>query len=203
MKCFDSDLSLKKCTKYDNKVGTNCKCGRGNGYCPGGFCCGKNGIYAYGTCTVNFISLDGRCGNKHGKCPKGQCCSKFGYCGISKTHCTISKGCQFDFGICKYDVVTSINGKCGPADDKCPKGECCNSYGYCDSSDRHCLISEGCQSEYGLCTTITLSNSGRCGTKDGRCPKGQCCSKYGWYGTGSNYCDYCGTGCLSNFGICE
>lgn len=215
MNCFDSYLALKKCTKYDNKVSATGECGRGYGYCPEGYCCSKDGTCgtgdgycsivngcqpAYGTCIANFTSLDGRCGNEHGKCPNGQCCNKYGYCGISDTHCFFSEGCQPDFGVCKYNLITSVNGKCGKFDGKCPNGECCNSYGYCGNSDRHCLISEGCQSEYGYCSTHTLSNSSRCGTTEGRCPIGQCCSKYGWCGTGSNYC---GIGCQTSFGICD
>jgi len=47
---------------------------------------------------------------------------------------------------------------------------------------------------------VLADESGRCGGEYGQCPEGQCCSQWGWCGTTSNYC---GTGCLPEFGICD
>jgi len=47
------------------------------------------------------ICMEGRCGEGIGKCPEGQCCSKNGYCGTTSEFCTLSQGCQKEYGDCK------------------------------------------------------------------------------------------------------
>jgi len=47
------------------------------------------------------VSTNGRCGKGVGKCPKDECCSQYGWCGTEENHCSISKGCQSEFGKCK------------------------------------------------------------------------------------------------------
>ncbi|OUM60605.1 carbohydrate-binding module family 18 protein [Piromyces sp. E2] len=42
-----------------------------------------------------------RCGSDYGECKPGYCCNKNGWCGNSDDHCLISKGCQYEYGICK------------------------------------------------------------------------------------------------------
>jgi len=69
------------------------------------------------------------------------------------------------------------------------------------TSDEHCEISKGCQSEFGKCTNKNKSIvKGKCGKGYGKCSSGQCCSKYGWCGKDDRYC---GTGCQSEFGDCK
>jgi len=213
-------------------ISTNGKCGKGYGKCPNGECCSKYGWCGktedycsavkgcqseYGACNSNEpVSTNGRCGSGYGRCPSGKCCSKYGYCGTSKEHCT--KGCQSEFGICDSSNVvvtttapspTSINynkDKCGKGIGNCESGKCCSKYGWCGTSDQHCQISKGCQSEFGVCydgssgyQNQKISTNDRCGKNDGRCPNGKCCSKYGWCGTSSSHCGY---GCQKLFGTC-
>ena len=45
----------------------------------------------------------------------------------------------------------SSRSKCGSDYGKCKQGYCCSQYGHCGKSDDHCLISNGCQSEFGTC----------------------------------------------------
>jgi len=50
-----------------------------------------------------------RCGKKYGKCDSDKCCSKYGWCGTSSDYCSISKGCQSEFGICDEKKYTKNN----------------------------------------------------------------------------------------------
>jgi len=150
-----------------------------------------------GMVTEEDYSTNGQCGNGNGKCPPGFCCSKYGWCGKTEDHCSISKGCQADLGVCEDEPLSS---RCGKVFGKCPSGQCCSKDGYCGVNDNHCLISEGCQSEFGLCNKLKYTVDGRCGPEAGRCPSGQCCSRYGWCGQGSIYCNI---GCQSEFGDCN
>jgi len=142
-------------------------------------------------------STNGQCGNGNGKCPPGFCCSKTGWCGKTNDHCSITKGCQLQFGVCNGEPQV---GRCGKEYGKCPSGQCCSKDGYCGVNDSHCLSKEGCQSEFGICFRLKYTVDGSCGAEAGRCPPGQCCSKYGWCGKSSAYCD---TGCQSEFGDCN
>jgi len=159
----------------------------------------------------NGYSTNGQCGDDNGKCPPGFCCSKYGWCGKTDTHCSISLGCQSEFGTCSNvvpeenpdqttDPEVSQNGRCGEGFGKCPNGQCCGKSGYCGVIDNYCLVAKGCQSGYGSCFDIKLTVDGSCGSTSGRCPIGYCCSKYGWCGKSSSYC---GAGCQSPFGFCN
>jgi len=50
-----------------------------------------------------FISITHalKCGFNYGKCPAGQCCSKNGNCGETATYCSLSNGCQMNYGECR------------------------------------------------------------------------------------------------------
>jgi len=165
-------------------------------------------------------SVKDRCGKGIGSCAAGKCCSKYGWCGTSEKHCSVSQGCQSEFGTCTGDIPISTNDKCGPKDGRCPAGKCCSKYGWCGISEKHCSISQGCQSEFGQCnqnsttttkttttktpspTTTKISTNGKCGKNDGVCPKGECCSKYGWCGHSTDHCSV-KKGCQSAFGSCN
>jgi len=110
-------------------------------------------------------------------------------------------------------IKISTSGKCGRIYGRCPHGECCSKYGYCGASDKYC--GSGCQSEFGICnifgnynssnkssnkTNNKISKNGKCGRIYGRCPHGECCSQYGYCGTSRKYC---GSGCQSEFGMCN
>jgi hypothetical protein len=51
----------------------------------------------------------------------------------------------------------STDGKCAWGVAKCPKDECCSEFGYCGTSEEHCSIKKGCQSELGMCCTYYRS----------------------------------------------
>jgi len=153
------------------------------------------------------VSTDGRCGKEKGRCPTGECCSKYGWCGRSSDHCSADAGCQSTYGQCsKESDEISSNGRCGPLDGKCPEGECCSKYGWCGTSKDHCVVANGCQSEFGKCNSATetetvVSTNGKCGAKDGKCPEGECCSKDGTCGTSEDHCSV-DSGCQIDFGKC-
>ncbi|ORX75620.1 hypothetical protein BCR32DRAFT_210153, partial [Anaeromyces robustus] len=186
--------------------------------CPSDQCCSKYGYCGtssdycdissgcqseFGECTNNIIktsTVKGMCGKEYGKCPSGQCCSKYGHCGTTSEYCTISTGCQSEFGECQIDIVSPVIGRCGKDYGNCPLGKCCSKYGYCGTTADYCNATKGCQSEYGMCVINFISVSGKCGVQYGKCPSGQCCNKDGYCGTGENYCN---VGCQSRFGICN
>ncbi|OUM62096.1 carbohydrate-binding module family 18 protein [Piromyces sp. E2] len=109
-------------------------------------------------------------------------------------------------------------------DGVCQYGQCCSKYGWCGTSEKHCLVSNGSQSEFGKCSNVhnvninsqcgcqsefgdckksvvfPTSTNGKCGKENGVCPNKKCCSKYGWCGTSDKYC---GSGCQSEFGRCD
>jgi len=153
------------------------------------------------------ISTNDKCGKEFGKCPSGKCCSKYGWCGTSDDHCSVSKGCQSEFGQCNNnsEIPVSTNNKCGKEYGKCPSGKCCSKYGWCGTSDEYCSVTKGCQSEFGQCKSestpvIPISTNSKCGKEYGKCPNNQCCSPYGWCGKDNAYC---GKGCQSKFGRCD
>ncbi|KAI9350616.1 hypothetical protein DFJ73DRAFT_930626 [Zopfochytrium polystomum] len=47
-----------------------------------------------------FVSTSGQCGDTFGLCPLGLCCSKYGWCGSDPTSCTVSTGCNNQYGDC-------------------------------------------------------------------------------------------------------
>ncbi|KAI2786475.1 hypothetical protein POX_g08861 [Penicillium oxalicum] len=64
------------------------------------------------------------------------------------------------------NLKASSNGKCGYAEaSKCPEGSCCSAYGNCGTGDDFCMA--GCQSDYGTCKGISITDSWRRATKDG------------------------------------
>ena len=94
---------------------------------------------------------------------------------------------------------------CGEGEGKCPEGQCCSKYGWCGTTDDHCSLEAGCQSEFGRCysdASNKVSKNGQCGGEHGQCPEGECCSKYGWCGTTKEYCSV-NDGCQSKFGRCR
>jgi len=170
-----------------------------------------------------LVSLDGKCGpnNNNQVCSDNECCSKYGYCGGSDAHCLIANGCQSEFGRCNTStsatVTISLDGKCGPNNNNqvCSNNECCSKYGYCGGSDEHCLIANGCQSEFGRCNTsptiptINVSSTptsldGKCGPKYNNqvCSDNECCSKHGYCGRSDDHC-LTVNGCQSEFGRCN
>jgi len=157
-------------------VSSNGKCGSSNGntVCPTNQCCSKKGYCGtssaycgtgcqtgFGKCSssststsTSTISTNGKCGPNNGGtvCPSGQCCSKYGYCGTSDDYCVTY--CISGYGSCKSSTSNiSSDGKCGSSNGNkvCPSGECCSKYGYCGTSNDHCLASSGCQSGFGTC----------------------------------------------------
>jgi hypothetical protein len=109
----------------------------------------------------------GKCGQIWGDCGGGnECCSKFGFCGIMDVHCHMSKGCLPQYGACREENQhldmenrddldneehMTKDGKCGPANGFCPKGQCCSKEGECGTTDDHCLVTRGCKSLFGNC----------------------------------------------------
>ena len=95
--------------------------------------------------------------------------------------------------------------RCGKNYDnqKCDSGDCCSKYGYCGTSEEHCSIDEGCQSEFGECKDYSSKN-GRCGKNydNQKCDSGECCSKYGYCGNSEEHCSI-EEGCQSDFGECK
>jgi len=104
------------------------------------------------------------------------------------------------------DIVEDTRGRCGPEYGYCEAYECCSQYGWCGTTDDHC--GKGCQSEFGDCYGGSAENEvpvstvkGRCGPDYGACAgSNECCSKYGWCGVTETHC---GTGCQSEFGVCN
>ncbi|CEJ57128.1 hypothetical protein PMG11_05833 [Penicillium brasilianum] len=65
------------------------------------------------------------------------------------------------------NLTTSYNGKCGYSEGtKCQQGSCCSAYGNCGTGDDFCQA--GCQSDYGTCKGISITDSWRRASKDGQ-----------------------------------
>jgi len=114
-------------------------------------------------------STDGKCGPNNGNLlcdPKstvytGTCCSPYGWCGNTAAHCGdgCQSGCGKDTAPAAASPVATTPTTAGPRDDgRCGStfggascdakgafGGCCSSYGYCGSTDGHCLVANGCQ----------------------------------------------------------
>ncbi|KAF8428632.1 hypothetical protein EV426DRAFT_279165 [Tirmania nivea] len=80
---------------------------------------------------------------------------------------------------------------------------CCSQHGWCGSDTNYC--GAGCQSAYGNCSAITLTNTddGICGPQNGHkvCSNGSCCSSAGYCGTTEDYCS--SPDCQRDFGVCD
>ncbi|EPE30127.1 (Trans)glycosidase [Glarea lozoyensis ATCC 20868] len=120
-------------------------------------------------------SVDGSCGGQLSCLGTsfGQCCSSHGFCGSTSAYCSISGGCQTNFGLCGDNVPlvpipsststplpsatrVSVDGSCG-RDTTCqnsPFGNCCSSHGYCGSTDDYCSTTSGCQVAFGSCNGV-------------------------------------------------
>ncbi|KAL0938384.1 agglutinin Isolectin 1 [Colletotrichum truncatum] len=160
------------------------------------------------------VSTDNSCGGtKALTCPGSLCCSQYNWCGVSDAHC--GAGCQTKFGRCTTTPAGSgkitPDGTCGGINKyTCTGGtfgNCCSKWGYCGSTDGHCL--NDCQSSFGDCSSITVggkdvSQDGACGGTNGRTCQGStfgdCCSKWGYCGSSN---DHCGTDCQTSFGKCN
>ncbi|ORX80697.1 L domain-like protein [Anaeromyces robustus] len=126
--------------------------------------------------------------------------NNYSLCRAKKMKC-FEKNITFESCTDEDNKINPHN-ECGKGKGKCAEGLCCSKYGYCGSSENHCLISKGCQSGYGFCKSNTISTNGRCGRDYGICPNGKCCSKYGYCGNSEKYCST-DNGCQLDYGICS
>jgi len=231
--CITScDPDYGRCKTSEN-ISTDGLCGIKNGKkCPEGECCTIYGYCGtsedhcntycdpdYGRCkssegsdNSDDISTDGECGIKNGKkCPEGECCTIYGNCGSSNDHCDTY--CDSDYSKCKSSEGSdssddiSTDGLCGSINGKkCPEGECCTIYGYCGSSNDHCITYcdpnySRCKSSEGSDNSDDISTDDECGIKNGKkCPEGECCTIYGYCGTSD---DHCITYCDPNYSVCR
>ncbi|KAH6574420.1 hypothetical protein BASA62_002447 [Batrachochytrium salamandrivorans] len=158
------------------------QCGGGSGFgCKPGQCCSKHN-YCGSTnehcglgCQPDValcdplspltglkVSPDGTCGRgTNFKCGKGQCCSQYNRCGTTEKHC--GTDCQMAYGTCNplsafQKLPLTSDGQCGKdANAKCEEGQCCSDNNYCGTTKDYC--DAGCQSGYGVKTTVTLAVS--------------------------------------------
>nr|KAJ3420600.1 hypothetical protein HK105_005480 [Polyrhizophydium stewartii] len=65
-------------------------------------------------------------------------------------------------------AAVSTDGTCGVAAGKqakrCPQGTCCSKYGYCGTTDDHCMVNQGCNALFGICKGPTSGSSPSPGT---------------------------------------
>jgi len=90
--------------------------------------------------------------------------------------------------------------RCGPGYGVCNifrPINCCSKTGHCGFEVTDCNPKYGCQEGYGICSWATV----RCGPENDYevCNNYECCGPDGICGIGE---DYCGKGCLSEFGEC-
>jgi len=146
-------LGLKiDCSKYDSYK----DCGPGYGYCHDNECCSKSGY----------------CGTSNSYCGTG-CQVGYGICKTTTTKKTTTTTKKTTTTTKKTTTTTkktttttkktttttkkptattavSTDGRCGSANSKkCPTGECCSTYGYCGTSNDHCVTY--CDAKYGTC----------------------------------------------------
>ncbi|KAF2501822.1 glycoside hydrolase/deacetylase [Lophium mytilinum] len=111
------------------------------------------------------VSTDGTCGGTNGFTCKdsayGNCCSPSGWCGSSADYC--GAGCQSAFGVCvtvsaapaASSTAVSTEGSCGGVTGRTCEGSafgnCCSGHGWCGSTSDYCLVSNGCQEDFGTC----------------------------------------------------
>ncbi|KAG9241455.1 bacteriodes thetaiotaomicron symbiotic chitinase [Calycina marina] len=135
-------------------------CGSTSAYCSTSAGCQLE----YGTCTMDtaagvHISINGRCGNGFTCAGSafGKCCSPAGYCGSSSLYCSPINGCQSSYGLCieAEAVIVSKDGHCGDGItcQNSAYGNCCSQYGWCGTTAAHCAGDNGCQPQYGACSS--------------------------------------------------
>jgi len=150
-----STTTTKKSTTTTTKdkptnISTNGKCGKDFGRCPDGYCCSK-----YGWCgtTSDYCSVSSNCQKEFGICKDSNTSTTKKTTTTTKSTTTTKKSTTTT----KKSTTTtkkstsSVIGKCGKDFGKCPDGHCCSQYGWCGKSSAYCSVSNGCQSEYGLC----------------------------------------------------
>lgn len=118
----------------NNQCSQNCPCLNGaccskSGYCgtTEEFCGEGNRMTTTSTHPIQIFTIEtiststsvatpsskkivkGMCGENIGKCSENECCSRYGWCGSSRDHCYISKGCQPGFGLCIEDAPTKTS----------------------------------------------------------------------------------------------
>jgi len=199
------------------------ECGAGVARCASGMCCSK-----YGYCGTTEVYCGTGCQSEFGVCHDSA-----GHVISTTTTTTSTKSkTRTTTTTTSVAVATDLpesDGKCGAGVARCVSGMCCSQYGYCGTTSEYC--GTGCQSEFGECrnssstrktsttttrtkatTTTTTSksskstglpvvgNNSKCGAGVARCASGYCCSKYGYCGKTEKHC---GTGCQSEFGICN
>ncbi|KAI9644872.1 hypothetical protein NHQ30_006899 [Ciborinia camelliae] len=122
-----------------------------------------------------------------------------------------------------YSRAISPDETCGLAGTKggggdgysCPSTlPCCSQNGFCGNTDDYCLSTNGCQSQFGNCTSAAAATGGKvvstdetcgitgAGTAGNTCPTGECCSNNGYCGTTADYCSAT-SGCQSEYGKCD
>ncbi|OUM58955.1 carbohydrate-binding module family 18 protein [Piromyces sp. E2] len=57
--------------------------------------------------------------------------------------------------------ATFSKDRCGPGYGHCDGNDCCSKYNWCGTSNEHCLISNGCQSEFGACRGSNSNSSNK------------------------------------------
>ena len=114
------------------------------------------------------------------------------------------------FAIVIISSVEEIT-KCGGNYGSCPPGYCCSSWDWCGTSDDYCLLSFGCQPQFGECRgnedekvdpEEPFTTDGRCGPGVGKCSIGACCSKWGSCGYLDDHC-LISKGCQRKYGTCK
>ena len=110
-------------------------------------------------------------------------------------------------------IISSVEEitKCGGNYGSCPPGYCCSSWDWCGTSDDYCLLSFGCQPQFGECRgnedekvdpEEPFTTDGRCGPGVGKCSIGACCSKWGSCGYLDDHC-LISKGCQRKYGTCK
>lgn len=103
--------------------------------------------------------------------------------------------------------------RCGPegGNARCASPLCCSQWGYCGESDAHCLLSQNCKPDFGICRSGDAppppsddTDDFQCGPQNGnkRCSGSLCCSQYGWCGDTDAYC-LASNSCQPAFGTCR
>ena len=231
MTCFEENISFEACgSSSEPDVSTNGLCGNGNGKCPPGECCSKDGKcgstddhckisngcqLSLGSCiddtitTVTPITSETPISSSTATTDSSIPTSTSETSVTSETPVT-SRTIDQVTTTTDSSIPTSTSDKCGEGIGSCSKGRCCSKYGWCGTSEKHCSVSQGCQTKFGVCTgtteiidnSLSISKDDRCGKEHGRCPAGKCCSKYGWCGSSDKYCEI-SRGCQSEFGECS